>query len=211
MITTIGLLLFAPGWRLDFPRAWVYLGLFAGSTALITAYLARYDPALLKRRIRAGPGDENAPLQKAVQGVANVAFAGMFVVASLDHRFSWSHVALALTLAGDLFVLLGFLLVFAVFRENTYTAGVIEVAPDQTVVTTGPYAIVRHPMYVGALMLLAGTPLALGSWWAFCFFVALKIVIVVRLLHEEAFLTSHLPGYAEYRRTVRYRLLPGVW
>jgi protein-S-isoprenylcysteine O-methyltransferase Ste14 len=211
LVLTLGVLLFAPAWTLDFPLAWIYLALFTASAASITVYLARHDPALLKRRVRAGPRAESATLQKAIQTLAALTFAGLFLVASLDHRFSWSHVPLAVSIAGDLAVVLGFLLVFAVFRENTYTAATIEVAAGQTVVSAGPYAVVRHPMYVGALILLAGTPLALGTWWPLVLLVPLTVVIVIRLLDEEAYLAAKLPGYAEYRRAVRFRLLPMIW
>jgi protein-S-isoprenylcysteine O-methyltransferase Ste14 len=211
LVLTLGIVLFAPAWTLDFPLAWIYLTLFTASAALITIYLAKHDPALLERRVRAGPRAESAPLQKAIQALAAPTFVGLFLVASLDHRFSWSHVPLTVTILGEIAVALGFLLVFAVFRVNTYTAATIEVAGGQTVVSAGPYAIVRHPMYVGALILLAGTPLALGTWWPLVLLVPLTVVIVIRLLDEETYLTAHLPGYAEYRQRVRFRLLPLIW
>jgi protein-S-isoprenylcysteine O-methyltransferase Ste14 len=211
LVLTLGLLLFAPAWTFNYPLGWFYLGIFATSAALITAYLAKHDPALLERRIRAGPRAESAPLQQAIQAVAALSFAGMFLVASLDHRFSWSGVPVVVASAGDVAVAFGFLFVFAVFRENTYTAATIEIAPDQTVVSTGPYAAVRHPMYAGALILLAGTPPALGSWWALCLLAPMTIAIVRRLLDEEAFLETHLRDYADYEQRVRYRLVPRVW
>lgn len=211
LLVILGLLLFVPAWTLNFPLAWIYLGVFAISTALITIYLARYDPALLERRVHAGPSAETSPLQQALQAVAALSFIGIFIVASLDHRWSWSNVPLAVAFAGDVAGVLGFLIVFRVFQENTYTAATIEVFSGQTVVSTGPYAIVRHPMYAGALMLLVGTPFALGSWWALVALVPLKLVIVSRLLDEETFLAKNLPDYANYRQRVRYRLLPYVW
>jgi len=161
----LGLLLFAPAWTFDFWEAWVYLLVFAASTALITLYLWRQDPKLLERRVNAGPGAEKEPTQKRIQRLASLAFIGLFLLSSLDHRFSWSEVLLWGVIVGDLFVALGFLIVFLVFTENAFTAATIEVAPGQEVVSTGPYAIVRHPMYSGALVMLFGTPLALGSWW----------------------------------------------
>jgi len=208
---TLGPLLFAPAWTFNFPLAWIYLALFSGAAGLITIYLAKHDPALLERRMRAGPRAETVPLQQAIQAVAALGFAGIFLVASLDHRFAWSQIPLAVALAGDAAVALGFLLVFAVFRVNSYTAAAIEVAADQTVVSTGPYAIVRHPMYVGALLIIAATPIALGSWWALVLLVPLTLVIVWRLRDEERYLIARLPQYAQYRERVRYRLLPGVW
>jgi protein-S-isoprenylcysteine O-methyltransferase Ste14 len=112
---------------------------------------------------------------------------------------------------GDIFVLLGLLIVFLVFKENSYAAGVIEVGKGQKVISTGPYAIVRHPMYTGALLMLCFVPLALGSWWGLVFVFPMFIVIVFRLLDEEKFLSKNLPGYEGYRQKTRYRLVPLVW
>jgi protein-S-isoprenylcysteine O-methyltransferase Ste14 len=211
LVGTLGLALFAPAWTLNYPRAWIYLVIFSLAAGLITIYLAKHDPALLERRIRAGPRAESKPLQQTIQAVAALAFIGIFLLASLDRRFLWSGLPLAVSVAGELAVVLGFLIVFTVFRENTYTAAMIEVVPDQTVVSTGPYALVRHPMYAGALILIAGTPIALGSWWALILVLPLALAIVVRLLDEETYLSAHLPKYLRYCEEVRYRLLPGVW
>jgi protein-S-isoprenylcysteine O-methyltransferase Ste14 len=211
LVITLGLVLFVPAWTLDFPLAWIYLAVFALSAALITAYLSSHDPALLGRRIRAGPRAESSPLQQVLQTAATLSFVGIFIVASLDHRFSWSRVPLEIALAGDVAVALGFLIVFRVFRENTYTAATIEVVAGQSVVSSGPYAIVRHPMYAGALILLAGTPLALGSWWGLVLLIPMTLVIIWRLLDEEAFLETNLPNYTHYRQNIRYRLFPFVW
>jgi protein-S-isoprenylcysteine O-methyltransferase Ste14 len=211
LIVTLGLALFAPAWTFDFPLAWIYLAVFALSAGLITTYLSGHDPALLGRRIRAGPRAESSPLQQVLQAAAALSFIGIFIVASLDHRFSWSNVPLAVALVGNVAVALGFFIVFRVFRENTYTAATIEVVSDQSVVSSGPYAIVRHPMYAGALILLAGTPLALGSWWALVLLIPMTLVIIWRLLDEEAFLATNLPNYTNYRRSIRYRLFPFVW
>jgi protein-S-isoprenylcysteine O-methyltransferase Ste14 len=208
LLGSLALLLFAPAGTLDFWEAWVYLLVFAASTALITLYLWRKDPKLLERRVNAGPGSEKEPAQKRIQLFASLAFIGLFLLSSLDHRFSWSEVPLWGVFVGDLFVALGFLIVFLVFKENTFTAATIEVAPEQAVVSTGPYAIVRHPMYAGALLMLFGTPLALGSLWGLLMFVAMACIIVLRLLDEEQFLARHLSGYEQYRLTVRYRLVP---
>jgi protein-S-isoprenylcysteine O-methyltransferase Ste14 len=207
----LALILFGPAWTLAYWQAWVYLGVFLGAAALITVYLWQRDPELLARRVAAGPAAEKEWAQQLIQIAASLAFVALLVVPSLDHRFEWSHVPLAIVVAGDGLAGLGFLIVFRVFRENAYTAATIDVAPGQTVVSTGPYALVRHPMYLGALVMLFGTPLALGSWWGLVPFGALALVIVLRLLDEERFLAKNLPGYDAYRRTVRYRLVPLVW
>jgi protein-S-isoprenylcysteine O-methyltransferase Ste14 len=211
LITVLGILLLAPAWTLDYWQAWVYLLVFAASAALITTYLWKKDPKLLVRRINAGPGAENEKSQKLVQVLASFVFIGTMILPSLDHRFSWSAVPLTVVVAGDLLVALGFLMVFLVFKENTFAAATIAVAPDQKVVSTGPYAVVRHPMYSGALIMLFGTPLALGSWWALLMFIPMAFTILWRARDEERFLLENLSGYKEYCQIVRYRLVPFVW
>lgn len=211
LIAVLGVLLLAPAWTLGYWQAWVYLFIFAASSALITTYLWKKDPQLLERRINGGPGAEREKSQKLIQLLASIAFIGAMILPSLDHRFSWSAVPLPAVVVGDVLTVLGFLIVFRVFKENTFTAATIEVAPDQRVISTGPYAIVRHPMYSGALVMLAGTPLALGSWWGLLMFVLMIFAIAWRALDEERFLHKHLPGYAEYCQRVRYRLVPFVW
>jgi protein-S-isoprenylcysteine O-methyltransferase Ste14 len=211
LIIGLGISLFAPGGTFDFLQAWAYLFVFALSTALITAYLWKKDPKLLERRVNAGPGAEKEKSQKLIQLFASIAFIGLFILSSLDHRFSWSEVPLSIVIAGDVLVALGFLIIFIVFKENTFSAATIEVATDQKVISTGPYAIVRHPMYSGALAMLFGTPLALGSWWGLFMFFPITAVIVWRLLDEEKFLSINLPGYSDYKKKVSCRLVPFVW
>ena len=166
---------------------------------------------LLQRRIDAGPGAEGEKIQKLIQLLASVVFIGTMILPSLDHRFSWSAVPLPIVVAGDILTVLGFIIVFLVFNENTFTAAAIEVVPGQMVISTGPYAIVRHPMYAGALVMLLGTPLALGSWWGLSMFVLMLLVIAWRALEEERFLLKNLSGYTGYCHVVRYRLVPFVW
>jgi protein-S-isoprenylcysteine O-methyltransferase Ste14 len=211
LFVVLALALFGPAWTLSFWQAWVYLFVFAACTFPIAAYLWKSDRKLLERRVNAGPQAEKERLQVILQIALSFTFLAFFVVASLDHRFSWSRVPPALELLGDALVASGFLAVFFVLKENSFAAGAIEVAPDQRVISTGPYAIVRHPMYAGALIMLFGTPLALGSFWSFVPFVLTIGVLVARLLDEETFLAKNLPGYDDYRREVRRRLVPLVW
>jgi len=203
--------LFAPAWTLRFWQAWLYLFLFVSSASAITIYLWKRDRALLSRRVSAGPIAEKSRTQKIIQLFASLAFLAILVVPSFDRRLSWSHVPLWLVLTGDLLVVLGFYIVFRVFCVNTFTAATVEVAEEQTVISTGPYAFVRHPMYSGALIMLVGTPLALASWWGLVPFGFMIAIIVIRLLDEEKLLFATLPGYAEYAATVKYHLLPPVW
>jgi protein-S-isoprenylcysteine O-methyltransferase Ste14 len=211
LVVVLGLVLFGSAGTLRFVEGWVFLGLFTAASLGITLYLARKDPALLQRRTQAGPVAEKERSQKIIQGFASFSFLSIVVVPALDHRFGWSHAPLPLVIAGDVLVLLGFLAVFLVFRENTFTSSVIEVTAEQRVIDSGPYAIVRHPMYAGALVLVAGIPWALGSLVGLATLSPFAAVIVWRLLDEERFLVDHLPGYASYRERTRYRLIPHVW
>jgi protein-S-isoprenylcysteine O-methyltransferase Ste14 len=211
LLVVIGLLLFVPAGTVRFAGGWVFLALFFGSSLAITLYLAKKDPALLERRTQAGPVAEQRRSQKIIQGFASIVFAATIVVPALDHRFSWSHAPLPAVIAGDTLVAAGFLIVFLVFRQNTFTSSVIEVASGQRVIETGPYAMVRHPMYVGGLVLVAGIPLALGSLVGLLTFPPFAAIIVWRLLDEERFLVSHLDGYEAYRQRTRSRLIPHIW
>jgi len=211
LIIALGLFLFAPAWTFDYWQAWVYIGVFAISAALITAYLWKKDPKLLERRVNAGPTAEKEKYQKVIQIFASIAFIGMMILPSIDHRFSRSSVPVPVVILGDVIVALGFFIVFIVFKVNTFTSATIELASEQKVISTGPYAIVRHPMYSGALVMLLSTPIALGSWWGLIMFVPMTFVIVFRLLDEEKFLKRGLSGYQEYCEKVKYRLLPLIW
>jgi protein-S-isoprenylcysteine O-methyltransferase Ste14 len=169
------------------------------------------DPHLLERRVQAGPVAEKEKGQQIIQSLASIAFIAIFIIPGLDHRFGWSSVPLFLVLAGDFLVALGLLIVFFVFKENSYTSAVIEVGAEQKIVTTGPYALVRHPMYMGALIMLLGVPLALGSYWGLFMLLPITLVIIWRLLDEEKFLAKNLAGYLNYENKVRYHLIPFVW
>jgi protein-S-isoprenylcysteine O-methyltransferase Ste14 len=211
LVVVMALALFGAAGTLHFVEAWVFVGVFAGSALAITLYLAVRDPALLARRTQAGPTAEKRWSQKVIQGIASVAFLATLVVPALDRRLGWSRASLPLAFAGDALVVLGFLAVFLVFRANTFTSAVIEVASEQRVIDTGPYAIVRHPMYAGALVLIAGIPLALGSLVGLLTFPPFLAILVARVLDEERFLVGHLAGYGDYRHKVRWRLVPHVW
>jgi len=192
-------------------RAWAMLAAFFGCSGIITVWLWFRDKALLERRVKAGPGSEPDAMQNIVQALAGLAFLSTFAVSGLDRRFGWSATSTAVSLIGNGMILIGFLIVFLTFRENTFTAATIEVAEGQHVIDSGPYAVVRHPMYAGALIMIAGIPLALGSWWGLVPAALLVPVIVWRLIHEEMFLKANLTGYGDYLRQVRYRLAPLVW
>jgi protein-S-isoprenylcysteine O-methyltransferase Ste14 len=211
LMLVLALALFLPAGSLRFWQAWVYLADFAGCTILITAYLMRNDRELLARRVRGGPTAETQKSQQIIQGLASLFFIALYIVPGLDYRFHWLHVAPLVSWVADAVVALGFYIVFLVFKENSYTSATIEVSGEQQVISSGPYAVVRHPMYAGAFLLLMATPLALGSWVSIPLPIPVILVIIVRLLDEEKFLSTNLSGYEAYRQKVRYRLLPYVW
>ena len=211
MIAPLAALLFLPAWTLHYWQAWTFLAVFSVAVLAITLYLVKKDPKLLERRLKAGPRAEKERTQRIIQLVATIAFVTVVVFPPIDHRFAWSTVPAYVSIAGDLLVFLGLLIVFFVFKENTFTSAVIEVDAQQKVVATGPYALIRHPMYAGALVMFVGTPLALGSLWGLLTIVPITVVIVLRLLDEEKFLARNLPGYSDYSDKIGYRLLPYIW
>lgn len=211
MLLVMAALLFGSAGTLDYWQAWTYLSVYLAASLAITLYLMRKDRALLARRMSGGPTAEKRPAQRVIMAITSLGFIGLLVVPALDHRFAWSHMPPALALAGDGLVLLGWLTIYFVFRENRFAAATIALAPDHRVVSTGPYALVRHPMYAGGLVMLAGMPIALGSWWGLLAVVAITPALLWRLFDEERFLAGNLPGYRAYQETVRCRLIPRVW
>jgi protein-S-isoprenylcysteine O-methyltransferase Ste14 len=211
LLGVLALALFASAGSLAFGRAWVYLAVFGGACAFVTGWLVRHDRALLESRTRAGPLAESEAIQRWLQSIASACFVALFVTAGFDFRRGAAAVSWPTSLACDGVVAFGFWIVLRVFRANRFTSAVIEVKVGQRVVETGPYAIVRHPMYAGAALLLLASPPALGSWRAEAFAVALVAVVALRAVREERTLSAQLAGYAEYRARVRYRLVPFVW
>lgn len=168
-------------------------------------------PALLRRRLHLGPLAEPDPAQKVIITLLVLCYFASIVVSELDLRNGWSQVPVPVALMGDLLIALGLLVVWQVYRANPFAAATVRVESEQTVIATGPYALVRHPMYSGILLILLGIPLGLGSWWGTVFYVPLLALIIWRLTREEAYLSKRLPGYSDYRAHVRYRLIPRVW
>ena len=211
LAVAMALALFLPAWTVHYWQAWVYLGIFFGASIPITIYLMKHDPALLARRLRAGPAAEKRPAQKVAMLFASIGFIALLVVPSLDHRFGWSDIPVSVVVAGDALTALCFYITFLAYKENSFTSATIEIAQDQQVISTGPYAVVRHPMYAGGLLLFIGTPLALGSYWGLLAVGATLPALIWRLLDEERFLAESLPGYVESCRKVRWRLVPGIF
>jgi protein-S-isoprenylcysteine O-methyltransferase Ste14 len=204
-------LLFAAAGTLRYWQAWVFLAIYFGCSLGITLYLIEKDPALLARRMSGGPFAEKELVQKIIMWLTSIGFIGLMALPAFDHRYGWSHVPVSVVLIGDALVLLGWLGIYFVFRENSFAAATIVTSADQRVISTGPYALVRHPMYAAALVMLFGIPLALGSWWGVLVVIALAPALVWRLIDEERFMARNLPDYIAYQNTVRYRLMPLIW
>ncbi|MBS2029863.1 MAG: isoprenylcysteine carboxylmethyltransferase family protein [Deltaproteobacteria bacterium] len=211
LVAIMGLALFLSAGTIHYPQAWTFLAVFFVAVTAITVYLMKKDPALLARRVQAGPVAEQRTLQKVIQAFASLAFLAFLVVPGLDRRWGWSSVPIFMSVVGDVWVAVGLLIIYFVFRSNTFTSATVEVGAGQKVISAGPYGMVRHPMYAGALLMLAAMPIALGSWWAEIALLPMLAVIVSRLLDEERLLARELEGYPEYQRRVKWRLVPGVW
>jgi len=207
----LGLLLFIPAWTLNYWQAWVFIFVFTTSVNAIGVYLSVKDPALLERRKNVGPAAEQNVAQRIIMSLALSSILALLIYCALDHRFAWSPVPSYVSLVGDLLVALGLLVNLVVFRENSFGGSTVQTFDDQKVISTGPYAIVRHPMYVGVLIMMTGVPLALGSWIGLAFLVIVLPGLAWRILDEEKTLKKDLSGYSEYTQKVRYRLVPYIW
>ncbi len=210
-LVVFGVLLFWPAGTFNYWQAWVFLAVFTVSTWIPGVYLLCANPVALERRMRVGPAAETRTLQKVVITVAFLSAAALLVLSGFDHRFGWSPVATAVSSAGDVLVVIGLGIAVLAVIQNRYAAANIQVEAEQHVVSTGLYGLVRHPMYVGNLIMLVGIPLALGSYWGLVFVIPGLVVLAVRIVDEEKALTHELAGYREYMRHVRYRLVPYVW
>jgi len=210
-VVALWLLIFLPAGSLSYWQGWLLWAHFTAWTAGGTWYLLKHDPALVQRRLRAGPTAEQDPVQKRIQLLLAIAMSAMFLVSALDYRYGWSAVSWPIVIASNLLFAIGYLFILMVLRDNSFAASTIEVAPDQVVISAGPYARMRHPMYAGALVMFLAVSPALGSWWGLVPFAVLTAGVLVRLQHEEAYLVRNLPGYDTYRSRVRARLIPGLW
>jgi protein-S-isoprenylcysteine O-methyltransferase Ste14 len=211
LILVMGAIIFAAAGTTTYWQAWLFLACYLAASLVVSFWLVRNDTALLERRMRGGPFAEGERSQKIIMAITSLGFVALLVVPGLDRRFGWSSMPGSVVILGDLLLLLGWLGILAVFRANSYAAATIQVTSGQTVISTGPYALVRHPMYAAALLMLLGIPIALGSWWGALVLLALIPALGWRLIDEERLLLRDLAGYAEYRRKVRWRLIPYIW
>lgn len=208
------LLLFLPAGTLAWPQAWVFLALFYGCSEATGVWLLRKDPALLAARMKSPMAAGQAPRARAVMLAILVAFPSWIVFMALDaRRFGWSHTPAWAQALGAGLIAAAFWGWVGVLRANSFAATTIQLQADrgQTVITTGPYGVVRHPMYAYAILLLLGAPLLLGSLWGLAGLLLFIPLLAARALGEEALLLAGLAGYADYARKVRFRFLPGIW
>ena len=204
----IALFIFLPAGSFQFWEGWVYSFVLFIPLVTTLRYLVKNDPELLKRRMRL---KEKETTQKRIVGISRIPFILGFLIPGFDYRFNWSDISPFLVIIANLMVFIGYWLVFLAFRENSYTSRIVEVEKNQHVITTGPYSIVRNPMYSGIILMYLFTPIALGSWWGLLVFVFTPLVLVLRIFNEEKLLLRELPGYTEYCKKVRYRLMPYFW
>jgi protein-S-isoprenylcysteine O-methyltransferase Ste14 len=204
----IGLVFFITAGTLDYWQAWVYLAIRLTQESFTALYFLKNDPEFSARRMRM---EEKEPKQQLLIMLLGIVFRIGFVIPGIDHRFGWSAVPSELVIAMDAIVFLGYILCFLVYKENSYAGRTVEVEKGQKVVSTGPYSIVRHPMYLSVFFIYIATPLALGSYWALPIALLLIPLFIFRILNEEETLRRDLPGYTEYCKKTRYRLIPLVW
>jgi protein-S-isoprenylcysteine O-methyltransferase Ste14 len=211
LLVTMAAILFVGAGTLGWWQAWLFLSVYGAASFAVTIYLARRDPELLARRMNGGPQAETRRSQRWIMAAITPLWIALLVIPALDRRLGWSTLPAIVALSGDALILAGFAGIWRVFAENTYTAATVQVEAGQALVDTGPYALVRHPMYAAALPMLVGMPLALGSWWALVAVLLMVPILAWRMADEERVLVEELPGYADYRRCVRWRLVPGVY
>ena len=201
-------ILFLPAGTFAYWEAWVYLAILFVSLLFVAIYLLKNDPELLARRMRMR---EKEAAQQLIIKLSYIPFVLAFLLPGFDKRFGWSNVPAGVVVIGDLLVFVGLGMIFLALRENRYASRIIEVEQGQTVIRSGPYAMVRHPMYLGALPLYTFSPLALGSYWAMIPAIGILPFIVARVRNEERVLARDLNGYPEYMQKTLYRLIPGIW
>ena len=211
LILVMGGLIFIPAGTLDYWQAWLFLACYFAASLVVSLWLARHDPALLQHRMHGGPFAEGALSQKLIMTLISAGFVALLAVPGFDRRNGWSNMPGAIAILGEALLLAGWAGILLGFRANSFAAATIQIASDQRVISTGPYSVVRHPMYAAALLMFLGIPVSLGSWWGILVLLAIVPALAWRLVDEERMLLRDLNGYADYRRKVRWRLIPLLW
>ena len=207
-IVLVGALLFLPAWTFDYFGAWLFLGILFIPMMIMGIVMFIKSPSLLEKRLA---NKEKESAQKGVVGVSALMFLGGFILSAIDFRYGWSRVPLWLTITAAVIFLVGYALYAEVLRENAYLSRTVEVQEGQKVIDTGLYGVVRHPMYLATLLMFLPMPLVLGSFWGLIPFAIYPVAIVIRIINEEKVLSEGLDGYSEYRKKVKYRLIPFIW
>jgi protein-S-isoprenylcysteine O-methyltransferase Ste14 len=207
-VVLVATFLFLPAGSLRYWQGWAFMALWFLPMVIASPYFLKRDPELVERRLQT---KEKSKEQKTIIRLAQPIVFASLLVPGLDYRFRWSRVPIWLTVLSEALVLAGYVITFWVMKENSFASRTVQVMEGQKVISTGPYRLVRHPMYFGAVLMLLFTPLALGSWWALPGFLLVGVLIVLRLLNEEKVLGKELPGYSEYCQRTRFRLIPFVW
>jgi len=204
----IGLFTLLPAGTCNYWQVYLYFAILVVPMIFVLFYFLKKDPKFLERRTK---GTEKVKEQKLIQLINLPVFIAAFIIPGLDRRFGWSDVPVEVIIITDFFIFLGYLIIFSVFRENSYASRIIEIDREQKVISTGLYSIVRHPMYLGVLMMYLPTPLALGSYWGLIPMALLPVTLVFRILNEEKVLSEKLDGYKDYCMKTKYRLIPYLW
>lgn len=197
-----------PAGTFNYWQFYAYCSVLLIPMFFVLIYFLKNDPRFLERRIKTREKEKE---QKLVQLISLPVFIAGFVIPGFDKRFGWSHVPDEISIVADLIIFIGYFLIFLVFRQNSYASRIVEIDKDQKVISTGLYSIVRHPMYLGVLMMYLPTSLALGSYWGLIPFATMPAILVIRMLNEEKILKENLPGYKQYCLKTRYRLIPFIW
>jgi protein-S-isoprenylcysteine O-methyltransferase Ste14 len=204
----IGMLILVPAGTLNYWQVYLYLAVIVIPMMFVLLFFLRNDPKFVERRIRT---KEKEKQQKIIQLTFSLFFFSSYVISGFDKRFGWSNIPANIVILSDIFVLLGYIMVFFVFKQNSYASRIVEVEKKQEVVSTGLYGYVRHPMYTGIIIMFIPTSIALGSYWGLISMATIPLALILRLFNEEKVLCKELPGYKEYCLKTKYRLIPFIW
>ena len=204
----LGLFILVPAGTINYWQVYVYIAVLVVPMIFVLFYFLQNDPIFLERRTRA---KEKEKVQIIIQIVSTFILLSGFVIPGFDKRFGWSDIPIYIVIVADIVILFGYFIIFFVFKQNSYASRVVEVEKSQKVISTGLYGFVRHPMYIGVIIMFIPTPVALGSYWGLIPMVTIPLAIVFRILNEEKVLCKDLPGYKEYCQKTRYRLIPFIW
>ncbi|MDE1900600.1 MAG: isoprenylcysteine carboxylmethyltransferase family protein [Alphaproteobacteria bacterium] len=207
----LAVMIFVPAGRIDYWQAWIFLVVFISCSVLLTAYLWKNNKTLLEQRVYGGYRHETRKIQKVIMLSLSIISIGQVICSVLDYRFNSHHPSPIIVLLGDVLIIAGFYITLLVFRENNHASATVEAHPGQTIVATGPYAVVRHPMYAGGFLTFCGIPLALASYAGLAFMILMVPLFIARLYNEEAILLAEVPAYRSYTLLTPWRLLPKIF